>query len=62
MFFALLFPFPYGCYVNTLYKPAIRRELRTIGKCFVSKVDDEKLTFILGERSQFGREGIFTTE
>ena len=28
---------------------------RPFGKCFVSKVDDENLTFILGERSQFGR-------
>ena len=45
MFFALLFPFPYGCYVNTLYKPAIRSEVRTIGKCFVYIIDDGKLTF-----------------
>ena len=46
MFFALLFPFPYGCCVNTLYKPAIRRELRTIGKCFVINLDDEKLSYL----------------
>lgn len=41
-----LFPFLYGCYVNTLYKPAIRRELRTIGKCFISNIEAEKIAII----------------
>ena len=54
-----LFPFLYGCCVNTLYKPVIGHRLRPFGKCFESKIDDENLTFILGERSQFGREGDF---
>ena len=31
----------------------------TVCKCFTSKVDDENLTFILGERSQFGRVDIY---
>lgn len=50
-----MFPSLYGCYVNILYKPVIGHRLRPFGKCFASKVDDENLTFILGERSQFGR-------
>ena len=48
-------PFFIGSYVNTFYKPPNETEARPIGKCFVSKVDDENLTFILGERSHLGR-------
>ena len=54
-----MFPSLYGCYVNILYKPVIGHRLRPFGKCFASNIDDENLTFILGERSQFGRDGEF---
>jgi hypothetical protein len=33
-------------------------EAGPVGKSFASKADDENLTFILGERSQFGRERV----
>ena len=36
--------------------PLAAVRLVAVGKCFASKVDDENLTVILGERSQFGRE------
>ena len=35
----------FGRCVNTYYKPPNRTEVRPVGKCFVSKVDDEKTAF-----------------
>ena len=51
-----MFPSLYGCYVNILYKPVIGHRLRPFGKCFVHKVDDENLTFIIGVQPKVGRE------
>ena len=45
---AYLFPFSDGCCVNTLYKLSLREEVPPVGKCFVSKVDDEKMAFAGG--------------
>ena len=40
-------------YVN---KSPNRTEVRPVGKCFVHKVDDENLTFIIGVQPKVGRE------
>ena len=36
---------PLSLWSNTLYKPPNRTEARPVGKCFASKVDDEKTAF-----------------